>query len=171
MQPPVSFFMAGANRTTILGIGNILLGDEGFGVHFVRWFSRRHHLPDTVQVIDGGTRGFGLLATVCDCRRLIVIDVIKTDDRPGSVYRFTREEMAKRMPPPTSAHEVEFPDVLSMAELLEQAPAVVFLCIVPQRCGQMELEMTPLMHERFPDMERLLLRELAACAEQPVQGA
>jgi hydrogenase maturation protease len=160
-----------SNSITILGLGNVLLGDEGFGVHFIRWLSRRYQFPDAVQVIDGGTLGFGLLGTVCDCAHLIVIDVIKTDDRPGSVYRFTREEMEKRMPPPTSAHEVEFPDVLSMAELMEQAPEVVFLCIVPQRCGQMELEMTPFMHERFADMEALLLAELAARAVQPVRVA
>jgi len=54
-------------------------------------------------------------------------------------------------------------------ELMDQAPEGVFLCIVPQRCGQMELDMTSLMHERFTDMEALLLKELAVRAVQPVK--
>ncbi len=68
---------------TILGLGNILLQDEGFGVHFIRWFDERYRLPDTVRIIDGGTLGFGLFDTITSCENLIVIDAIKTDDRTG----------------------------------------------------------------------------------------
>jgi len=163
--------MAEPQRITILGLGNILLGDEGFGVHFVRHLLAKHRFPETVSVIDGGTLGFRLLDIVCSCGVLIVIDVIKIEDTPGSVYRFTREEMEKRMPPPTSAHEVEFPDVLSMAELMGEIPEVVFLCIVPGRLEQMELEMSGAMQNRLPDMERLLLKELAERGIAPLKAA
>jgi hydrogenase maturation protease len=161
--------MAQSDSICILGLGNLLLGDEGFGVHFVRRLAQQYLFPDTVQVVDGGTLGCRLLDTVCSCGCLIVIDVIKIDDAPGSVYRFTREEMERRMPPPTSAHEVEFPDVLSMAELLDQAPEVVFLCIVPRSCGAMDPGMSPEITLRFPQMERLLLGELAALGVRPVR--
>ncbi len=148
-------------RITILGIGNILLGDEGFGVHFVRWFGERYLLPEGVTAVDGGTLGYGLLDTVCSCERLLVIDCLKLDDSPGSVYRFTREEMEVRLPPPTSAHEVKFADVLCKAELLGEIPEITFLCVVPERYGEMELEMTARVRERFPAMEELILAELA----------
>ncbi len=149
---------------TILGLGNILLQDEGFGVHFTTWFSERYSMPDGVQVVDGGTLGFGLFDTITSCRNLIVIDAIKTDDEPGSIYRFTQAEMELSHPPATSAHEVEFSDILCKAELLGQAPATVFLCIVPAQydAHKMQVGMTPLMHERFSDMETFLLKELAA---------
>ncbi len=146
---------------TILGLGNILLRDEGFGVHFVRWFSERYRLPDPVRIVEGGTLAYSLLDTVCNCDHLIVIDVIKTNDEPGSIYRFTQDELALHLPPPTSAHEVQFLDVLCKAELIEQAPNVIFLCIVPRSYDEMELEMTPLMREKFPLMEGLLLKELS----------
>lgn len=161
--------MTETKRITILGLGSILLGDEGFGVHFVRRISERYVFPDFVQVVDGGTLGYGLLATVCECDHLIVIDCIKLDDAPGSLYRFTRQEMEQRMPPATSAHEVEFPDVLSMAELMDEAPEVVFLCIVPQQCGQMELAMSPVMNQRLAAMEQLLLKELSLHTVQPLK--
>jgi len=145
----------------ILGLGNILLKDEGFGVHFVRWFDTRHTLPETVEVLDGGTLGYGLLDTVSRCRTLIVIDVIKVDDAPGSLYSFTREQIETIRPEPSSAHEVEFFHVLDLADLGGMCPEVVFLCITPEQYRDMGLDMTEAMTERFVDMERLLLGELS----------
>lgn len=146
---------------TVLGLGNILLKDEGFGVHFVNWFGKRHDFGDAVRIVDGGTLGYRLLDIVTSSRLLIVIDAIKLDEEPGSIYRFTRNEMALRMPDPTTAHEVEFPDVLAMADMMEECPEVVFLCVVPERYGVMELEMSASMTRAFVPMERLLLHELA----------
>jgi hydrogenase maturation protease len=145
-----------------MGLGNILLADEGFGVHFVRWFGERYSLPDDVRLVDGGTLGFGLLDIVTSTKHLIIVDVIKVDDDPGSLYRFSREEMELNMPEPTSAHEVEFVDVLIQAEMIDRCPEVVFLCMVPvEYGGDMKLEMTPLMGEKFPKTEELLLKELS----------
>jgi len=160
--------VAQTDSICVLGLGNLLLGDEGFGVHFVQHLSQRRLFPEAVQIVDGGTLGLRLLESVCSCGHLFVVDVIKIDDEPGAVYRFSREEMAKRVPPPTSAHEVEFADVLSMAELLGQAPEVVFLCIVPCQCGAMSLELSPELARRIPQVEQLLLGELAALGVQPV---
>jgi len=161
--------MASRNNITILGIGNILLGDEGFGVHFVRWFENAYQIPEGVNIVEGGTLGYGLLDTICSCDRLIVIDVIKTKDEPGSIYRFTKEVMEAELPPPTSVHEVSFRDVLCKAELIEECPDVIFLCIVPQHYGDMNLEMTSLMQEKIPPMEELLLKELAFYGVYPLR--
>ena len=147
---------------TILGLGNILLQDEGFGVHFVRWFSERYRLPENVLAVDGGTLGYILLDTLCGCEHLIVIDVIKLKDHPGSLYRFTQNEMEIHMPPPTSAHEVKFADVICKAELMGELPDMAFLCIVPEKYGDMGTEMTPALQGKIPEMEKLLLKELAA---------
>jgi hydrogenase maturation protease len=147
-------------KVTILGIGNILLTDEGFGVHFIRWFSERWRATDDVRIIDGGTLGYALLGIMSSCRNLIVIDVLKLDDEPGSLYRFSKEEMEIHLPPPTTAHEVTFSDVLFKLELMDELPEVVFLCIIPKEYGGMNMEMTTLMREKFPAMEKLLLDEL-----------
>ena len=159
------------NLITILGIGNILLQDEGFGPHFISWLSGRWDLPESVRAVDGGTLGYGLLDIICSCEHLIVIDVIKIDDAPGSLYRFTQQEMEARMPGATSAHEVTFMDVLTKAELIDEAPDTAFLCIVPQKYGTMNLEMTSCMKERFPDMEKLLLGALSSRNIHPARAA
>jgi len=153
--------MTDKNFVTILGIGNILLEDEGFGVHFVRWISERYHDTDDVRIIDGGTLGYALLDIISDCRNLIVVDVLKVDDTPGSLYRFNKQEMEFHLPAPTTAHEVTFSDVLFKVELMDECPDIVFLCIVPEKYGDMKMEMTPLMPEKFPAMEKLLIAELS----------
>jgi len=154
--------MASKNPLTILGLGNILLGDEGFGVHFVRWFAERHRFPPGVAIVDGGTLGYLLLDTVCGCETLIVVDCLKTADRPGSLYRFSREEIEAHLPPPTSAHEVKFADVLCKAEMLGESPELLFLCVVPERYGELDTALSPALRERFAPLEELLLAELAA---------
>ena len=148
-------------KITILGVGNILLADEGFGVHFVRWLSERYKPLENVSIIDGGTLGYALIDIICSCDNLIVIDVLKAKDIPGSIYRFNTHEMKAHMPPPTTAHEVTFFDVLFKVELMDELPQTSFLCIVPQDYGEMNMEMTSVMREKFPVMEKLLLTELS----------
>jgi len=155
---------------TILGLGNILMKDDGFGVHFLRWFENRWIFPDAVRIIEGGVMAYTLLEPVCSCRHLIVIDVLKTNDEPGSVYRFTLAEIEPKLPPPTSAHEVQFLDVLFKAELLEESPDVVFLFIVPVDFRDMNLEMSPLLRKQFPVMEKFLIQELDRHGIRPVKS-
>ena len=147
---------------TVLGLGNILLGDEGFGVHFVRWFTDRHPaVPDNVLFMDGGTLGYVLLDTICSCDHLIVIDVLKLTDTPGNVYRFTRDEIEDHLPPPSSAHEVKFADVMCKADMLGEMPDTVFLCVVPEQYQEMNLHLTPVLQDKFPVVEQALLKEMA----------
>ncbi|MGE5844326.1 MAG: HyaD/HybD family hydrogenase maturation endopeptidase [Syntrophaceae bacterium] len=159
--------MADKRFVTLLGLGNILMKDEGFGVHFVRWIGDRWRFPETVELIEGGVMAYALLGIVCGCEHLIVIDVLKTDDEPGAVYRFTLAEIEPKLPPPTSAHEVQFLDVLCKAEMLDEAPEVIFLCIVPEDFHDMDMEMSPLMREKFPLVEELLMKELARHGIRP----
>jgi len=152
--------MSERNLVTILGIGSIIMGDEGFGVHFVRWFSNRYQQTDEVKIIDGGTLGYALLDIICSCDHLIVVDVLKVQDEPGSIYRFNKQEMELHMPPPTTAHEVTFPDVLFKSELLGESPETIFLCVVPKDYKDLRMEMSPFLYDKFTDVEKFLLAEL-----------
>ena len=160
-SPPPSLSME-RKYLTILGLGNILLGDEGFGVHFIRWFIDHHPtVPANVLLMDGGTLGYTLLDTICNCDHLIVIDILKLADTPGNLYRFTREEIEDYLPPPTSVHEVKFADVICKAEMLGEMPDTVFLCVVPEQYQDMDLQLTPVLQDKFPVVERALLQEMA----------
>lgn len=159
--------MADKQFITILGLGNILMKDEGFGVHFIRWIGNRWKFPESVELVEGGVMAYALLGPVCGCEHLIVIDVLKVDGEPGAIYRFTLAEIESRLPPPTSAHEVQFLDVLCKAEMLDEAPEVVFLCIVPENFRDMEMEISLRLRGKFPLMEELLLKELARHGLRP----
>jgi hydrogenase maturation protease len=145
---------------TILGLGNILLADEGFGVHFVRHFEDSYILPENVEIVDGGVMGYVLLDVFDRSDFIIVIDCIKLEDEPGSIYRFTHEEFITKLPPPTSAHEVKFSDVLIKAEMIGDLPEMIFLCIVPKEFKDMDLKMTQDLKKCLPVMESLLIKEL-----------
>jgi hydrogenase maturation protease len=147
-------------RITILGLGNILFADEGFGVHFARYIENKYSFPENVELIDGGVMGYVLLDIFDLSDIMIIIDCIKIDDAPGSIYRFTHEEFLTKIPPPTSAHEVKFSDVLIKAEMMGDLPEMIFLCIVPKEFKDMFLEMTQDLKNRLPVMEGLLIKEL-----------
>lgn len=112
-----------AGRVLILGIGNVLWADEGFGVRAVEALNARWAFPDRVTVMDGGTQGLYLLPYLAEADALIVFDAIDYGLRPGTL-RIVRDDAvpafmgAKKM----SLHQTGFQDVVATAELLGQRP-------------------------------------------------
>jgi hydrogenase maturation protease len=128
---------AAASRVLILGIGNILWGDEGFGVRAVEDFHRRYVLPANVTVLDGGTQGLYLLDYVTATDRLLVFDAIDYHLPPGTLKLVEGDEVpkftgAKKM----SLHQTGFQEVLSAADLLGRCPTSLVLI----GCQPLDLE-------------------------------
>jgi hydrogenase maturation protease len=114
---------AGSPRVLVLGIGNILWADEGFGVRAVEEFHRRYELPEGVTVLDGGTQGLYLVNILQDFDRLLVFDAIDYGLEPGTLKVVMDDEVpkftgAKKM----SLHQTGFQEVLSAADLLGYYP-------------------------------------------------
>ena len=112
----------------VLGIGNVLWADEGFGVRCVEEIDRHWDMAPGVQVMDGGTQGLYLVHTIVEARRLIVFDAIDYGEAPGTLKLVRNDEVPKfhgvrKM----SLHQTGFQDVLSAAELLGGGPADVLL--------------------------------------------
>lgn len=124
-------------RTLILGIGNILWADEGFGVRAVEKFHARFETEEDVVVLDGGTQGLYLVQFVEACDQLLVFDAIDCGLEPGTL-RVVRDEAvprftgAKKM----SLHQTGFQEVLSAAELLGRYPSRLALI----GCQPLDLE-------------------------------
>ena len=117
-----------ADRVLVLGIGNILWADEGFGVRVVEEFHRRFRCPDTVTVMDGGTQGLYLVQHVHEADRLIVFDAVDYGLEPGTLLLVRDDEVPKftgikKM----SLHQTGFQEVLSAADLLGHAPGHLLL--------------------------------------------
>src|SRR4030042_7180736 len=91
----------------ILGIGNLLLKDEGVGVHVVERL-REIPLPENVEVLDGGTAGLDLVDFIGGRKKLIVIDAVNAGEKPGTIYRLTEENLDIKPKALTSFHEIDF---------------------------------------------------------------
>ncbi|WP_041642892.1 HyaD/HybD family hydrogenase maturation endopeptidase [Azoarcus olearius] len=112
----------------ILGIGNLLWADEGFGVRCVEAFNAAWQAPDSVTVMDGGTQGLYLLPYVTAARRLIVFDAVDYGLEPGTLRLVEDDEVprfmgAKKM----SLHQTGFQEVIASAALLAQCPQSMLL--------------------------------------------
>lgn len=130
-------------RITVLGIGNILLQDEGFGVRVVEELQRRYRFPETVQVLDGGTLGMDLLRFITGTDRLLVIDAIDGGQPPGSFYRLTGEAVQAYFQDKVSLHELGLKDVLASLKVLDEPVAEVVIVGVQPAVLDLGLDLTP----------------------------
>jgi hydrogenase maturation protease len=157
--------MTGAtSRTLVLGIGNILWADEGFGVRAVEEFHRRFLVPDDVTVLDGGTQGLYLVNFLQEHDRLLVFDAIDWGLEPGTLKIVRDDEVpkftgAKKM----SLHQTGFQEVLSAADLLAAYPETLALI----GCQPLDLEDWggPLTEPVRATLDRALDAALAILAE------
>jgi hydrogenase maturation protease len=143
----------------VLGVGNILLRDEGIGVRVVQELERTE-LPAGVEVFDGATAGFDLIDVIAGRRKIIVIDALDADYAPGTVVRLRPEELIAAERPGLSLHDLGLLEALAMAQQLGEAPdEVVIFGVQPQdlSCG---LELSPIIRARVPELIDLVLTEL-----------
>ncbi len=116
-----------SGKIVIIGVGNLLLRDEGVGVHVAQELHKRG-LPSGVEVHDGGVAGIGLLNFFEGASKVLLIDAADMNLDAGVVVRFTPEEVARKMDRPKfSAHEVGVLEVLDLAKALDQCPPEVVI--------------------------------------------
>ncbi|MBR0261965.1 MAG: HyaD/HybD family hydrogenase maturation endopeptidase [Selenomonadaceae bacterium] len=104
-------------ENTVLGIGNIILSDEGFGVRVVEYLEKNFTFPDNVNLIDGGTLGVELTHFVTGTQKLLIIDSIDGGAEPGKIFHLRGDEIKNYFAQKISAHEVGIQDVLTILEL------------------------------------------------------
>jgi hydrogenase maturation protease len=146
-------------RIVILGVGNLLLSDEGVGVHVANRLMEME-LPPGVEVIEGGTDGFRLMNVVTEADRLIVIDAVKGGASPGSIYRFDVKD-APSYPQvyKTSVHQIGILEVIHLSELVGRTPETTIIGIEPKSMA-MGLELSPEISEKLPRIIELALKEV-----------
>jgi hydrogenase maturation protease len=120
-------------RSVVLGVGNVLLTDEGAGVHAARHIQRALHEREDVVVIDGGTLSFTLAPDIENADRLIVLDAAQLHAPPGTVQAFFGAGMDRFLGRPRlSVHEVSLTDLLDITRLTTGIPPQrVLLAIQP----------------------------------------
>ena len=143
----------------ILGIGNILLRDEGAGIAVVNSLQKQN-LPDNVEVIDGGTAGFDLLDIIADRKAIILIDAIDAGYPPGTVVRFVADDLKASKNPQLSVHNIDFAQTLYLAGLLGCAPQKVIIFGIQPGSVEPGLNLTELVAGRIFQIAALVREEL-----------
>ena len=116
--------MTGSHKTLILGIGNVLLSDEGAGVHAIRQLADLAAQRNDIELMDGGTLSFSLAGAIEDAAHLIVIDAAQYDGEPGTTKIFVGTQMDEFIGSnrKCSVHEVSLIDLMAIALLSGQLP-------------------------------------------------
>ena len=152
-------------KTLIVGAGNLLLSDEGFGVHFIRFLQQRYTLPPEIELFDAGTLGLMAGHKLEEAERVYIIDVVAASGEPGSFVRYSKEDfMLKRLPLKLSPHQVGVQEMLLVSELRGRCPKEVFLLGVVPSHVEPGTELSPLLQQRMPELARQLAAELSAAA-------
>jgi hydrogenase maturation protease len=149
-------------RVVVLGIGNLLMSDEGIGVHAVEALQRRFVLPDIVEVVDGGTTGMELLPDLQGAGHLIVIDAVRVGKPPGSVVRLEGDAVPAFFKTKLSPHQVGLSDVLAALRFSGSAPEHVVLIGVQPVSLDLKMELSPEVAARLDQVLDLVTAELAA---------
>ena len=149
-------------KIVILGVGNLLLSDEGVGVHIATELMKIK-LPPKVSIVEGGTDGFRLLNVITEADRLIVIDAVRGGAEPGSIYRFDIDDV-RNCPSgfKTSVHQIGILEVIDLSELIGKRPHTTIIGIEPKSI-EMGMELTPDIKSKVPRMIDLIFEELKKC--------
>jgi hydrogenase maturation protease len=143
-------------RIVVLGIGNVLLSDEGVGVHIVNELSKMA-LPENVRFVDGGTEGFALLDVMEEADALVIVDAVRAGGDPGSIYTFDLDSIqAAPQHLVTSFHQIGLLDVLQVAELLGRRPRTRVVGVEPKTL-EIGLELSPEVKARMQSIVETVL--------------
>ena len=145
-------------KTLVLGVGNLLLKDEGVGIHAIRALEKED-LPSDVSVMDGGTGGLHLLSWLQDYERIIMIDATLDDNPPGTI-RMIQPRYASDFPPLMSAHEIGLRDMIEAMCLMDNLPEIRLVVISAADISEVEIELSPEVQAALPEVIRLVKNQL-----------
>ena len=144
----------------VLGVGNLVLTDEGVGVHVVQRLQKMD-LPSHVEVLDGGTSGFDLLDDIEGRKKVVVVDAVKGEQPPGTIYRMTTEDIEEAPKSRLSLHDIDMTDLLKLVDLFEiEKPEIVIIGIEPKDIESASLELSQEIEARVPRLIELVMREI-----------
>jgi hydrogenase maturation protease len=148
--------------TVVLGVGSPLMGDDGLGVEVVEMLEQRwNHDPDLL-FLDGGTWGMRILPYIEGASRLLLLDVIRGEQAPGTLIRLERDELPRHLRQKLSPHQIDLGEVLALAELRGTFPEhAVALGIEPDRV-ELHDGLSPKVLASVPDLIEAARAQLSA---------
>lgn len=146
---------------TVLGLGNPIRKDEGFGIHVAHRLMKNAEFAN-VNVVDGGTDGLALLPLVEDCKYLLVIDAVDAAAVPGTIVQLSRAEASTMQNEKLSQHQLTFQEVLALARFRNHLPCeIVILGVQPSDLGW-GTELTPVVAATLHQVENMVKKQILA---------
>lgn len=159
-------------RVVVLGVGNTLMSDEGVGVHAVTALAEGYQLPDTVEVVDGGTAGMDCLDRIADADLLLIADCMRSKDKaPGTITRLADDQINAWFKTKISPHQVGLSDVLAACAFHGFPPKKVVLIGVQPASFETSMELTPAVAAVVPEVIDRLIEELAGMGISAIRKA
>ncbi len=145
-------------RIVVVGVGNLLMKDEGIGIHALQELEKLD-LPPDVKLIDGGTSP-DLIAYTRAGEKLIIVDAAKAGGEPGDIYRFKPEDLATEKPVLSSAHQMGVVENLALMDLTGHKPAEVVIIGIEPGVIDWGMELSPILQEKLPKLIEVVLEEI-----------
>lgn len=146
----------------VLGLGNTIMTDDGFGVEVVTTLSSRYHFQGPVQLLDGGTLGLDLLPYLEEVDSLLIIDALDMRDEPGKIFRLEGDAVPRAFASKLSVHQMGLQDLLAVAELQGHVPRDLVVWGVQPECIEMGTELTATVAAAVEPVIAKALEELQA---------
>ncbi len=147
-------------KIMVVGIGNLLMQDDGVGVHAIRILEELG-LPEEIGLIDGGTHSYDLVDIFCESNKLIIVDAMQAGGEPGTIYRAPLEELGLKEADNDciSLHQLHFVDAMHMVNLLGHQPQAIVFGVEPAAVD-LGLELSPEVAKKMPRLIELIQIEI-----------
>lgn len=152
------------SKKLVLGVGNLLLTDEGIGIHAVQRLLDEKLLPEDVEIVDGGTAGLSLLYYLEGVDLMIIIDAVETGGPPGTIVRLADDQIPAYMALKVSPHEITLPDFLAAAKLRDLYPKEVLVWGMQPESLEVGVDLSPAVEAKMDALIGHVVVEIA-CRE------
>jgi hydrogenase maturation protease len=148
-------------KVGVMGVGNVLLRDEGFGVKLLYLLKAKYDFPENVVLIDGGTAGIFLSPEIDYLEKLLIIDVVKAEGEPGEVKLYEKEDFfIDKLPLKLSPHQLGLQEVLLLNEIKGTCPEEVRLIGIIPKSVETGPGLTPELERKLPEVEKMVIETL-----------
>ncbi len=150
------------SRTCLIGLGNILMRDDGIGVHAVKEIEKRFCFTPPIDIVDGGTLGLALLPLIGEYARVLFVDAVEAGMEPGAIVVREGEQVPALMESQVSVHQAGLADLMYAARLAGVMPPEVCLVGIQPQAVDLGLETTALLKNKQEELIRTVLARLGA---------
>ncbi|MBF0413506.1 MAG: HyaD/HybD family hydrogenase maturation endopeptidase [Desulfamplus sp.] len=155
-----------SEKIMVLGVGNILYSDDGFGIKVIQELEAKYSdlIPDNVTIVDGGVLGINLLGVISGADRLIVVDTILNHGKAGDIHRLEGDAIPNRILGKNSMHQVDLLEALSLCRLMGNVPKVVIIGVEPYDITTLNPELTPATARQVDRVVAMVIQEITKLA-------